>query len=395
MIDKNNMATEDLSDFLPPQPAPEAASKRMFMPWHKPRKQYIRRKQWVAEITKLIRVSHFPQENKVFRYLTLPSEDMLDIRVLEDSLKNTGLKLKYLGYCNTHPGHPDDIRMNLSENEIKGLAQVDATSLVVRDRLEMTGIPTSQAYRKLHDNGPYHAVNIDLCGHFSAPRQDRVNACIDAIKSIAELQVMKSTQGWLFFLTTRFQPGYVDLDHLKAFVAVIQENIERSPAFSQRIQSIFTEEGMGLIHKHEDVVNMGTADFRKFFCIGFGKWLLAFLADATPKTKVEMLPGYYYSIGENGQEMLSLAFKCTPNIISPRDRFNLVPALVDVPLEVIDEVQLAIQIADSTSNLKDLDAFLGNDSDLMEKMIKDSIQFLQQASYDISGYRDFVNSSTS
>lgn len=390
MEDENNIPAENLDDFLPQQPTPEAPTKRDFMAWHKPRKQYIRRKQWSTEIIKLIRASHFPEENKVFRYLTLPSEDMLDIRVLENSLEKTGLKLKYLGFFNTRPGHSDDIRMNLSENEVKGLKQVDATSEVVRDLLEMTGNINSHAYRRLSEHAPYHAVNIDLCGHFSAPRQERATTCIDAIRSIAELQVEKSTQGWLLFLTTRFQPDHIDVEHLKAFVAVIRENMGKSAAFSKRIEEIFAQQGDGLIQKFENINQMTSTDFRNFFCIGFGKWLLAFLTEATPKTKVEMLPGYYYSIAEDSQGMLSLAFRCTPNIILPRDRFNLASAPVREQLNPIDEVELALQVAESTANLTDLDAFLEQDIRLMEKMVVDSIRFLQEASYDTAGYRDFA-----
>jgi len=391
MANDSTMPSEDLSDFLPQQPNPEAPTKRDFKAWHKPRKQYIRRKQWGKEIEKLIKASHFSPENRVFRYLTLPSEDMLDIRLLESSLVNSQLKLKYLGFFNAPPGHPDDIRMNLSEAEIKGLKQVDATSEVVRDLLETTGNNNSFAFRKMSEHAPYHAVNIDLCGHFAAPRGGRAKACIDAIRSIAEVQVQRSTQGWLLFLTTRFQPDYVDGGHLKSFVAAIRENIDKSEAFADSLGELFAKQGDQLIQKLDSAEGMSISEFRSFFCIGFGKWLLAFLTGATPKTKVEMLPSYYYSIHEGEHEMLSLAFKCSPNIVLPTDRFDLAPAPARADPEVVDEVELAIKLARSTTELTDLDALLEQAPDQMEKMIIDTIRFLQQASYDTTDYRNFAS----
>lgn len=379
----------ELEDFLPIQPAPAAPAKRDYQPWHKPRKQYIRRKQWCQEIGRLIRKIDIPADSKVFRYLTLPSEDMLDVRVLEDSLAHADLKLRYLGFFNTQPGSENDLRMNISENEVKELARIDENSQVFRDLLETAGNRKSKAFRALEEHAPFHAVNIDLCGHLAAPRRENANSCIDAIRSIAEVQARKTSQGWLFFLTTRVQPDQFDADHLSAFVAAILDNMGKSAEFSNSVSAIFDRDGAALIERLEKAREMNQEEFRRFFCIGFGKWFLAFLMAAHPQTQVEMLPSYYYAI-QGGRDMLSLAFRCTPRIMVPVDPYGLVQAGSQQNAGMLDEVALGVKVAHQSAELVNIDQVLAADAVLMERMIEDSMRFLQSAHFDVSDYRNFA-----
>lgn len=409
----------DIDDFLPMRPILCEPAKRPFRPWHKPRKQFIRRNQWCHEIGRLIETIAFPPDNRVLRYLSLPSEDMLDIHTLVSSL-NEDLTLKYLGFFYAQNGSPDDQRMNLSEKAIKGLDRVDATSHIARDMLEDTGNRKSTAYKTLRAHAPYHVVNIDLCDHFAAPRRANAYACIDALHSIAEIQHEKAGgNSWLFFLTTRIQPDYFDVLHLRVFVAAIQANVNASEEFRAKLGEVFFQESDRLLQKLTDLAALlektdpvhrkdagltsdevealrrdaaNTVDedtFRKFFCVGFGKWLLSFLAASSPQTKVEMLPSYFYSVGSDNQDMLSLAFKCTPQTQPLSDPFNLVrsPLQAKAP---ISETRQGVQIVKAVSRLRDLDDLLENNPEQMELMVQETIMVLDKADYDTSTYREFA-----
>lgn len=403
---------DDLTDFLPPRPPLEPPTPRQFKPWHKPRKQYIRRHQWCKEVTGLIPLLSLPPENKVVRYLSLPSEDMLDVRTLAETLGDD-LKLKYVGFFYTKDGSPDDQRMNLSERAVKALDKVDDSSHIARDMLENTGNPRSQAYQTLKSHAPYHVVNIDLCNHFAPPRRPNVYGCIEALRSIANIQHEKNGgNGWLLFLTTRIKPDYFDVEHLRAFIRAIQENSERSSEFKSLLGEVFAQESETLLAKLSALAksleqsspekigenNKITAkadvlsqdEFRKFFCVGFGKWFLSYLCGSSPQTKVEMLPSYYYAIGSERHDMLSLAFKCTPQIQPLQDRFELVTSVVGRKPS-IDEPKQGMQILQKSNNLVNLDLFLASNPETMECMIKESIHYLKSADYDISCYRDFAN----
>ncbi|WP_442770180.1 PP_RS20740 family protein [Zoogloea ramigera] len=411
-------AESELADFLPERPALEPPARREFKPWHKPRKQYIRQFQWCQAINDLVGSTFFPPDNRVLRYLSLPSEDMLDIRTLADSL-SSGLKLKYLGFYYAKDGSPDDQRMNISEKSVKDLDKIDATSHVARDMLEDAGNEGSAAYQTLVSHAPYHVVNIDLCDHFAAPRRANVYACIDALKCIANIQHRRAGgNSWLLFLTTRIQPDHFDVQHLRAFVLAIKENVGASKEFKEKLTEAFMIQAEDLLGKLDQIASMlekispdaarkarlseedktavrtavssiiSQEDFRKFFCIGFGKWLLTYLAASPPGTKVEMLPSYHYEVGTESQDMLSLAFKCTPQIQPLQDRFNLASPTRSTGNAPIDEPKQGIQIINRTIRLTDLDSLLSNDPEKMNEMIDSSMYYLRLADYDVSEYRD-------
>lgn len=398
-----------------------APSKLEFKPWHKPRKQYIRLNQWCGEIQALLKNADFQDENKVLRYLSLPSEDMLDIRTLASTLQDD-IKLKYFGFCYTEAGSADDLRMNVSEKAIKSLANIDETSYVARNMLEDTGDKKSHAYKELAAHAPYHVVNIDLCNHFAAPRRATAYACADALHSIAHIQHLKTGgRQWLLFLTTRIQPDYFDVRHLQKFIAAIQDNVSCSDDFKTKLGEVFKQESDELLANlnnladalqktepsqrkklglssdeaesiRQDAANLiGNDAFRKFFCVGFGKWLLSFMAASSPQTKVEMLPSYFYNIAGEGQDMLSLAFLCTPQIQLPQDKYALVGPQREQGKQRLDEPKLGIKIVQASSRLTDLDEILAESPEKMEAMIKISMSLLEQADYDTSQYRDFAN----
>ena len=69
----------------------EGVEAREFKPWHKPRKQYIRLRQWCAIVRWLIRKVGMQQGDSL-RYLGLPGEDLLDIRSLRGVCERDGDK---------------------------------------------------------------------------------------------------------------------------------------------------------------------------------------------------------------------------------------------------------------------------------------------------------------
>lgn len=380
---------ESLEEFLPYQPEkPEAPSRKDFKPWHKPRKQFIRKLQWWREIDKLIQTTHFPVDSRNFRYLTLPSEDMLDVRILGDSLRKRNLKLKYLGFYCTKSGSPGDIRMNLSENDVKALEEVENSSETVRERLESMADESSIGFSKLAEHAPFHAVNIDLCNHFASPSAKP--PIIEALSSIAKVQSDKSSGSWLLFLTTRLDNNHFDPSHLDAFIQAIVSNINQSEEFSADLGSFFQAETSKLQDWLGTVTSQPLHTFRDFFCIGLGKWLLRFLGNAYPSIQVEMLPSYFYTV-HSGPDMLSLAYRCTPLKAPPRDSFNLVKGSQEPPVTpVVNEPESARDLIRFTRELADADLQLSGDNTLNEEMIVESEFYLELASYDVSSYREFA-----
>lgn len=396
VIMEQEEAEAELADYLPQRPKePINVKDRKFRPWHKPRKQFIRRKQWWAEIDAMLADARIamPPDNRVLRYLTLPSEDMIDVRVLSEELGKKGVKLKYLGYCDVKTGTEYDQRMNLADSSVRESPSVEASSLIVRERLEDTANEASLAFRALHEHGPFHAVNVDLCQNFAKPRAEDMYACVDAIGSIVRVQIERLQKTWLLFVTTRVTPDHIDTAHLEAFVRAILNNIDRSAEFRDQSSELFASQGLALTAKLSQAKNLPFDEFKTLFCMGLGKWLLAYVSKATPQLEVEMLPSYYYSVHAGNPDMLSLAYRCTLISQAPTDPSGLILGAgvpQDKSMVQSDEVQLGLKILEHTRGLTNLDAYLAERPGEMEEMTTESARFLRLAGYNVENYAAFV-----
>ncbi|MCA8003169.1 PP_RS20740 family protein [Burkholderia metallica] len=393
MVNNESAAEVELADFLPQRPTGPIDLKRKFRPWHKPRKQYIRRMQWWSEIDALLNDTAMPPDNRVLRYLTLPSEDMIDVRVLTEELGRRGVKLKYLGYCDVKAGSEDDQRMNLADAAVRESVTVEGSSIIVRERLEDTANEATLAFRALHEHGPFHAVNVDLCQNLAKPRIEDMYACVDAIGSIVRVQIERMQKSWVLFVTTRVTPNHIDAAHLQAFVNAILDNIGRSPEFSAQSSAMFAAQGLELTAKLAKASELSFDEFKSLFCMGLGKWLLMYVSNSTPRLKVEMLPSYYYSVYAGNPDMLSLAYRCTLVSQVPTDPSGLIVGAGLPPANQgghEDEVCLGLKILERTRELTNLDAYLASRPDEMAEMVKESARYLALAGYNVEEYPAFA-----
>src|SRR5687767_14563357 len=90
---------------------------RHVKPWHKPRKQWIRRNQWLKEMSDLCELLKF-RERQTLRYLSLPGEDLLDVRVLRECCVARQLKLKYLGLNDEYSSETPNTWLHIAWNEV-------------------------------------------------------------------------------------------------------------------------------------------------------------------------------------------------------------------------------------------------------------------------------------
>ncbi len=84
MPQDNDVATDDLiSDVVPNNLQHEQFPQKEFKPWHRPRKQWIRVKQWKQETLRL--VDAITLTDRPLTYLSLPGDDLLDVRVIYEN----------------------------------------------------------------------------------------------------------------------------------------------------------------------------------------------------------------------------------------------------------------------------------------------------------------------
>lgn len=361
------------------EPAP-----RPFKPWHRPRKQWIRRYQWHDSLVDMLRETHFPADGRVMRYLSLPGEDLLDVRVLREACEQAGVDLRFTGLNAVGAGTARDVQLNIAESEVRGLSGIHKGSAILRERFETVANTSSLAFAEVRDGGPFHAVNIDLCDHLALRPQDGGrHTVIDALAEVIQLQLQHAMHPWLLFVTTRVAPDQIDARNLAALIRAVTDNVAASATFGDRTAALLRTEADGLQAALDDPANLDPQSFMNLFALGFGKWLLRFVGAANPGRTLQMLPSCFYSVRPDRPDMLSLGFRCDVPRAPARDQYALVGERWDDPAAT--EVNHAMGLLDETERLMDLDATLAGDHQLMEAVTVESAALLRAAHYDVDG----------
>ena len=140
------------SEYVLPQAEP-----KQFKPWHKPRKQFVRREQLSAL---LLRLYEKRESRDPLRYLGLPGTDLIDLRYLHERLcRANDRPLRFLGFnTEAQPGNPAHVQLSVSLDEVRRLPNVDTQSEVIHDDFRRIGNPNSIAWSRTLQHGPFDVV---------------------------------------------------------------------------------------------------------------------------------------------------------------------------------------------------------------------------------------------
>lgn len=393
----DEFSDEDVLSRILRKPTVEEPLPRPFKPWHRPRKQWVRRYQWHDSLLDMLRETHFPSDARTVRYLSLPGEDLLDVRVLREACDRAGLDLRFTGLNSVRRGSADDVQLNISESEVRGLARIHSGSSILRERFESIANRQSLAYAEVRNGGPFHAVNIDLCDHIArrtvGGRQPTV---IDALAEIIQLQLAHAIHPWLLFITTRVAPDHIDTQNLTAFIRAISDNVAASDEFRRKATKLICADQSKLCSILADPSRLEQRAFINLFALGFGKWLLRYVGAAHPERNLQMLPGCFYAVHQDRPDMLSLGFRCDVVQAPARDSYRLINGNVDTG--IVDEVNYALRLLSATESLIDLDDMLNSDAQLLESLTIETSNLLREAHYDVEGvpgYRGWLEGNAS
>ncbi len=361
---------------------------REFMPWHKPRKQYIRLKQWCAEVRRLIKLIRLA-DGDVLRYLGFPGEDFLDIRTLHGVCAAEKIWIRYLGFDSTATFTEEEFSFNLSRHEVFQLGFINEHSRVLKARIEQVANERSLAYKYTSECRDFDVINIDLCDSVTSMSTEERNLYFDALMKLAELQVKGRTKPWLLFLTTRVIREQLDsATKWKLFDCILQ-NINQHQDFKTRVREGLGLEDAAIRKEIADQEQLQHASLVYIFGLSLGKWLLRALMSSTPKLAVRLLKSYSYRVQLDEPDMLSLAFRFDPIITLPVDPSGLASRAKE-PDPPPTEQQLALELIEAILGVEDIDQKLAGDGTLFEQMVKKSSDLLGTVRYDVSGYAEWA-----
>jgi hypothetical protein len=156
--------------------------------------------------------------------LVIPGEDLLDVRALWGDMQQYRCSIRYLGFNESQSSDTKDTRVHVSNNAVTSLPFVLKDSRVVQDRFEAVGGQDSQAYRCLKEYGPYHVVNLDLCGPMFPNTSKDPQEYYDALLRLLAYQFEHQKAEWLLCITTVVELAVVHADGFKKLCGPTREN---------------------------------------------------------------------------------------------------------------------------------------------------------------------------
>lgn len=350
--------------------------KDKFAPWHHPVKQFIRREQWVAQVHRLLGA----EGSRRLTYLTLPGEDMLDVRMIGELLKSQNCQLECLGFNSTGASNDDaGTQLNI-QSALRQEGLITNNSITLIDRIEEIARRSSQADNVLKQWGTFDVINLDLCGHFSAEGNP---SAFDALNRIVEHQ-RSASKPWLLMLTTRVHPGHLTATH-EHFNSAIQRNLDLDASFNDSLSAALGVAAADLRDVLPGIWNEADDKLLKLYAIGLGKYLLhLFHRQVQDPAQVELASCLGYRVHAGHPDMLSVAFRIVPQ------QKRLMPAdateIAIPPIEVVH----ANQIARKAGRLGDVDAILHLDAEKLEAFTQESEGLLKLSNYDTSRFRQWL-----
>ncbi len=390
---------DGLSDDIVPELALQPVVKREFKPapWHRPRKQFIRKRQWSWEIGEQILRRASPELESPIRVCGFPSSDYLDLLSMRELCEEWGRKVKYLGFdasAATRAGEESedrgeavDLYSSLQKQRmIASSSFVHPGSLLFPDRFELLRHSTSQARRILERFGNFDVVNLDICGCIISPNRDRATEVLEALSELLRWQSTQRMAPWLLFVTTHSSPRSVNREGCRVLIDAIRENAAESgdfrAGFTERAGidpevfcRMFTSAG----------VDLPKADvFIRLFATAFGKWLARKLRLPSPPAFVSMLPSFCFRHVDEANprehedkyepELLSLAYLIEPAPDPGPPGISVEPS----PRSDLSErySAQAIKLLERSFALRDLDALLSSDDLVREEMADETRELL-------------------
>jgi len=404
--------SSDLSDDIVPDVPRHLPLDRKFTPWHKVRKEFVRKEQWnkyVIRYAKRYLTSELQTEGESewsaddetadipdtvevsdpLRCLVIPGDDILDIRSLWRDTESLKCYIRYLGFNERQGSDQEGTRVHIAHNDVTSQDRIHNHSRVICDRFQSVANQSSQAYRYLKEDGPFHVVNLDLCDSLFPTTSGDLKSYYDALYSISAFQMKGMATPWLLFITTEVAPNEVDASQLDMLCEPMKQNLRDHSVFatamSVMLPTAASNEGTSI-----DSSQLNEQQLVDLFGVAIGKALLSFCSTADPKWKVSMLGSHIYSINATlNVSMLSLAFQFSPISSPPQDATGLSSVILPQPAP-FNESELATRIITAVQNISNIDEILAADSDLKVQLMESSADLLALAGYNRDDYVQWV-----
>ena len=362
-------------EYAQPRTAPKE-----FKPWHKPRKQFVRRKQWSALLQGLYEKR---EPRDPLRYLGLPGTDLIDLRYLHEQLcRDNNRSLCFLGFnTEAQRGSPAHVELNVSLDEVRRLPNVDEQSAVLPDDFRLVGNENSIAWSRTRQLGPFDVVNIDLCDGLASDVPQNDGSIYNALAQLMALQA-RNSKPWLLLITTRIGRGMFGTDAEQRLISHFRDNVANCEGFAEACEQLLESDVESI-----DPATCSESDLLNLMIVAIGKWLFKLVQYQAPsRVELASTQGYRVNPVAAQEDLVSLALRFEPVIVASAD------ALSPTAPAPVDECAIAKAILRRSNGRLDVDNILDQQPDLLEELIGETERLLTDARYEVAGYRQWLTS---
>lgn len=361
-----------------------------FMPWHKPRKQYVRDKQWWFHLSFLI--SRFPayRELKVIKYFGLPGEELLDVNYLSKKLssneKSSDKMLLVHGFIDTEKGkNQAEVRLS----ELLDRRNISKDSKVERFNFHALADKNSIAIDKIKSNGAYHLINLDFCDAIF--KQDT----IDSIMELLILQFSKLIDTpWLLFLTTRSDGGGISKELLDALDGIFKSHICDDQSFLASLEKFksrifeYARDKRSLVDE-----SISESDLSEILQACLIYWIMNLTHTNRSNIEVVSVMKYHVYNGNEFPDMFSYVFRFTKESVSQPDVLGLANPTsgVNKLTDVIDIDTCKDNAVEKLTKSLDIDMKLSSEPTLLMHYTEEMKELLMELGLDVSRYDEILN----
>ncbi|MCS3780349.1 PP_RS20740 family protein [Tsukamurella ocularis] len=330
-IDRQSGFEESLTDLIGVGPKPfSRAIDRSFKPWHRPRKHYVRVRQWQSEIEYLVRdLKSKGRWSSELRYLTLPGSDLLDIRHLLATVCAQGsIRMRYLGFNSAADVSGEQATVIGSQFAMNRRDLVDEESEVVPNDFRLVGDVRSEPSRRVRRAGPFHVINLDLCGGFAGKQSETSGMpnYFAALQAVLDGQ-RNCDHEFLLLITSRMDQDSVDEPKLASLTTIVQEVFDSCEAYADSLV-----EAWALPGNREAVAE--SLSSVELFMLGISQWIVRAGLDAGLRASVRGVMTYRVGGGVGDDNIVSLAIRFRPQRYLRPDSSGLIyTGRAEVPIK--------------------------------------------------------------
>lgn len=298
-----------------------------------------------------------------------------------------GIRLRYLGFNNTaaFPSSQGQPELNSAQFSINRMEQIDPESQVFPGDFRQVGDTRSVPWQRVRSAGPFHAINLDLCGGFAGQEKaEGIPNYFAALQALLQNQ-RSSDQDFLLFITTRMDDDSIDTEIKASLNEVVQSIHDTCEAYASGFALAWGLPADGQPVRLPELVGSAEA-----FMLGLTQWIVSQGVTHGLKASVRSFMTYRTGSQNGDDDIVSLAIRFKPDPFVQADAQGLVRTVGVEPSGDIKVCQQSSIIPQRVNRRVLVDEILKTKEDEFLQCMSEASRLLASAGYDASAYRDWV-----